>query len=214
MPNWTFQDFLSFTGSLLVSIGGASVVILGLSKWFGDFMASRLLQRQIFRHEKELEDIKSKYSSELEETKSELDKSKALFFRYSEKQFELYNALWKVLWDLKKKADELWELADPKELPNLSKKVSLVKEAINVNVLIIEEEHYEQLNKLVDKFEKFDFGKKQLVELRNKSAHQVEEIGVDEHMVRQVIANNGLVKEEYDHLINELSKSFRKQIKG
>ncbi|MEP7232362.1 MAG: hypothetical protein ABI691_19020 [Ginsengibacter sp.] len=214
MPNWTFQDFLSFTGALIVSIGGAGVIILGLSKWFGDLMASRILQKQIFKHEKELEDIKSKFSTELEETKSELDKSKALFYRYSEKQFELYNALWKVLWNLKKKGDELWEYADPKELPSLSKNVSIVKEAVNVNILIIEEDHYKQLNTLIEKFEKFDFGKKQLVELRNKSAHQVEEIGVNEIIVRQVISDNGLVKQEYDHLIKELAKSFRKQIKG
>jgi len=212
--DWKFQDFLNFTASILVSIGGASVVILAISKWFGDFLASRLLQNQKFTHEKELEDIKSKYTKELEGVKVELEKSKSLFQRYSEKQFELYNNLWKVLWDLKKKADELWDNADPKELPNFSKKVGIVKEAINLNILIIEEDHFEQLMILIEQFEKFEFGKKELIQLRNKSAHQIQEIGVNQEMVRQVIEHNRHKKQQYDTIIQELAKNFRNQIKG
>ena len=212
--NWTFTDFMNLAASLIISIGGAGVIILALSKWFGDFMANRLLQGQKFSHEKELEEIKSKYTRELENTKAELERSKSLFQRYSEKQFELYNNLWKVLWDLKKKADELWENADPKELPALSKKVWIVKEAVNINVLIIEEEHFEQLLNLVRQFEDFEFGKKQLVQLRNKTAHQVEEIGVNPEMVRDVIDRNWATKQEYDRLISDLALSFRNQIKG
>lgn len=212
--NWTFIDFMNLAASMIVSVGGAGVIILALSKWFGDFMANRLLQGKKFSHEKELEEIKSKYTSELEKTKSELEKSKSLFQRYSEKQFELYNNLWKVLWDLKKKADELWENADPQELPGLSKKVWVVKEAVNINVLIIEEVHFEQLLNIVKRFEDFEFGKKQLVQLRNKSAHQVQEIGVSQEMVRQVIEKNRATKQDYDQLISDLAISFRNQIKG
>lgn len=66
----------------------------------------RLIQ---YKHERELEALKNKYANELETTKAELEKTKLLFARYSEKQFELYNDLWKVLLYTKQQADMLWE---------------------------------------------------------------------------------------------------------
>lgn len=210
--NWNFTDFLNLAGSLIISIGGAGVLIIGLSKYFGDNLAKALLQKHKFSHEKDLEEIKSKYSTELETTKNELEKSKALFHRYSEKQFELYNNLWKLLWRLKKQADDLWEEADPKLLPKFSKLVYSVEEAANINILIIEDNHYKQLISLVSKFQEFEFGKKQLISLRNKSAHQIEESGLNQQLVRNVIMRNGNIKSDYDKLIMDIAQSFKNQI--
>ena len=90
-------EYVKLVTAFIVSIGGSSVVIIALSKWFGNFLSTRLLDAYNNKHEKELEVIKTKYASELENTKNELEKAKSQFLRYSEKQFELYNDLWKVL---------------------------------------------------------------------------------------------------------------------
>ena len=84
------MEYVKLVTAFVVSIGGSSVVIVALAKFFGGFISTRLLDSYNNKHEKELEEIKNKYSSELEKTKSELEKAKLQFQRYSEKQFELY----------------------------------------------------------------------------------------------------------------------------
>ena len=54
--------------------------------------------------------------------------------RYSEKQFELYNDLWRVLLYTKRQADALWEKADPQQIPSFSEQIRLTRNAINDNL--------------------------------------------------------------------------------
>ncbi|KGE84826.1 MAG: hypothetical protein NXI26_27615 [bacterium] len=210
----TFPDFLELLSALFVSIGGATVVIIGVSKWFGDFLSKRLLDNYNNKHQEDLEAIKSKYSTQLENTKTELDKAKSLFLRYSEKQFELYNDLWKVLLQTKHQADMLWDKATPEKIPSFAEQISLTRKAIDDNLILIEDEHYEKLIELINQFDKFQFGKKTLVELRNKPRDEFENQRIDSQMVINTIQTNRGVKESYDKLIMEIGKSFREQIKG
>ena len=80
-------EYVKLATAFIVSIGGASVVVVGLAKWFGDFLSKRLLDSYNNKHEQELESIKNKYAKELEEAKSAIEKEKMQFARYSEKQF-------------------------------------------------------------------------------------------------------------------------------
>jgi len=141
MVSFTFTDFLNLIGALVVSIGGTSVITIALAKYFGEFMSQRLLDRYNNKHETELEGIKTKYQKELESTKTELEKAKSLYLRYTEKQFELYNDLWKVLLYTKQQADSLWEKASPEKIPSFIEQIQLTKKAVNDNMLLIEEEH-------------------------------------------------------------------------
>ena len=38
-----YSEYLKLLGAILTSVGGATVVIIALSKWFGDFLSKRLL---------------------------------------------------------------------------------------------------------------------------------------------------------------------------
>lgn len=214
MVTFSFTDFLELIGALLVSIGGASVVIIGLSKWFGEFMSQRLLDKYNNKHETELEGIKTKYQKELESTKTDLDKAKSLYLRYTEKQFELYNDLWKVLLYTKQQADYLWEKASPEKIPSFIEQIQLTKNAVNDNMLLIEEEHYTKLDSLICQFEEFRLGKERLIDLRNKSIEEIEQHGVTQAEAQTTINDNRVWKAKYDALIFEIGKSFRTQIKG
>ena len=161
-------EYFKLVTALVVSIGGASVIIVALAKWFGDFLSHRLLDSYNNRHEKELEELKGKYANELEETKSELEKAKLQFVRYSEKQFELYNDLWKVLLYTKQQADMLWQRADPSQIPAFSEQIRLTRRAIDDNLLLIEDEHYNKLIQLIGQFEQFKFGKQKLIDIRTQ----------------------------------------------
>ena len=207
-----FVDFVKLIGATLVAIGGASIVIIGLAKWFGDFLSKRLLDNFNNRHESELQGIKGKYQREFEEVKTELEKAKSQFLRYSEKQFELYNDLWRVLLYTKYQADELWESAVPEKIPAFGEQIKLTRIAINDNLLLIEDDHYNKLMELIRKFEQFQFGKVKLIDVRSQSNEGTDNISRVE--AKNTINQNRKTKETYDELIMEIGKSFRNQIKG
>lgn len=206
-------EYVKLAAAFFISIGGASVVVVALAKWFGGFISNRLLDSYNNKHKTELENLKNKYANELEKTKNELEKAKLQFVRYSEKQFELYNDLWKILVYTKRQADMLWEKADPAQIPAFSEQIRLTKNAINDNLLLIEEGHYNKLIELINQFERFQFGKQKLVEIRiHYNEEQTQSISKED--TREVIVQNQKTKENYDNLIMDIGKSFRNQIKG
>lgn len=207
-------EYIKLVTAFVVSIGGASVVIIAIAKWFGDFLSHRLLDSYNNKHEKELEELKGKYANELEETKSELEKAKLQFVRYSEKQFELYNDLWKVLLYTKQQADMLWQKADPSQIPAFSEQIRLTRRAIDDNLLLIEDEHYDKLILLIGQFEQFQFGKLKLIDIRSQMENGNDVPSVTKEEAQSTIKKNKKTKDKYDELIMDIGKSFRNQIKG
>ncbi len=207
-------DCIKLATAFFASVGGASVIVIALAKWFGGFMSQRLLDSYNNKHEQELEELKSKYARELESTKSELEKTKLQFVRYSEKQFELYNDLWKTLQITKQQADMLWLKADPMQIPSFGEQIRLTRKAIDDNLLLIEEDHYNKLIKLIGQFEQFQFGKLRLVDIRSQLNEETFNPTISKEEAETTINNNKTTKDNYDALIMEIGKSFRDQIKG
>lgn len=208
------KDIFQLLAALAVSLGGTTVVVVALAKWFGGFISTRLLDSYNNKHERELEKIKSNYSTELEKTKSELEKAKSRFLRYSEKQFELYNDLWKVLLQTKHQADMLWEKANPQQLPAFGEQIRLTRKAIDDNMILIEEDHYEKLIQLISQFENFQFGKLRLIEVSAQVPGNTPNNEPSEQEMRRAITKNSKIKSSYESLILEIGKSFRDQIRG
>lgn len=208
------KDIFQLLAALAISLGGTTVVVVALAKWFGGFISTRLLDSYNNKHERELEKIKSNYSTELEKTKSELEKAKSRFLRYSEKQFELYNDLWKVLLQTKHQADMLWEKANPQQLPAFGEQIRLTRKAIDDNMILIEEDHYEKLIQLISQFENFQFGKLRLIEVSAQVPDNTPNNEPSEQEMRSAITKNSKIKSSYESLILEIGKSFRDQIRG
>lgn len=207
-------EYIKLFTAFVVSIGGASVVVIALAKWFGEFMSHRLLDSYNNKHERELEELKSKYATELENTKTELEKTKLQFARYSEKQFELYNDLWKTLLYTKQQADMLWKKADPSQIPAFSEQIRQTRNVINDNLLLIEETHYEKLIQLIGQFEQFRFGKLKLIDVNSQIEGTDTGQTITKAEAQETINRNKKTKEKYDELIMDIGKSFRNQIKG
>ena len=207
-------EYTKLFTTLVVSIGGTSVVVIALAKWFGEFMSHRLLDSYNNKHERELEKLKSKYATELENTKTELEKTKLQFARYSEKQFELYNDLWKTLLYTKQQADMLWKKADPSQIPAFSEQIRQTRNVINDNLLLIEETHYEKLIQLIGQFEQFRFGKLKLIDVNSQIEGTDTGQTITKAEAQETINRNKKTKEKYDELIMDIGKSFRNQIKG
>ena len=210
--NWI--EYIKLASAFFLSVGGSGVIIVALAKWFGGFLSNRLLDSYNNKHENELEALKNKYANELEKTKNELEKAKLQFARYSEKQFELYNDLWRVLLYTKQQADMLWQKADPTKIPSFSEQIRLTRKAINDNLLLIEEEHYNKLIQLIEQFEQFQFGKLKLIDIRTQIEDGESIQTITEEDTKSTIQQNKATKDKYDELIMDIGKSFRNQIKG
>lgn len=214
MEDFDIKSVLEWLGAIIISVGGTSAIVIAISKWFGDRLATKLLEKDRSKYQRELEALKTKYQSELETKKSELEKSKSLFLRYSEHQFNLYNDLWKSLCDLKHIGEELWEKAEPQLIKKFSKQLRETKLTVEKSALLIEDGHYKSLTTILDKFGSFEIGKLKLINLRNRTAHEMNEYGVRDFEIRRVIEDNGQTKLEFVQLTEELSSAFKTQIKG
>lgn len=222
--------------AIVVALGGTSAIVFALSKWSGGILANKLLEKDKARYLRELEEIKAKYltdlekdkakyqrelegvkteyQTELEVRKSELEKSKSIFFRYSEHQFTLYNNLWMSLCDLKQIADELWEKVEIPRLKKFSKQLKTTKSSVEKSALLIEDTHYEDLIRILGAFENFGQGKINLTEVRNSTAQELEQYKGRESEISWIIEQNSLLKQEFTTLLDKVSKSFKEQIKG
>jgi hypothetical protein len=207
----TWENIFKLTTAFFASVGGATVVIIGVSKWFGDFLSQKLLASTSQKHEKDLEEIKSKYSKELEITKDDLAKARTMYARYSERQFNSYNSLWKVLLQTKRQAEVLWSEPNPDRLKTFAEQIRLTKQAIEDEQLLIEDKHIEQLNKLLHEFENFELGKTNLITILSRGNEA--ELPTQSE-IETAIVNNKDVKDKYDQLLEKVVKNFRKQIKG
>ena len=214
MENLDIKLALEWLGAIVISVGGTSAIVIGLAKWFGDRLANKLLEKDKAKYQEELEGLKTKYQTELETKKTELEKSKSMFLRYSEHQFNLYNELWKSLCDLKHIGEELWERAEIQKVKDFSKQLKTTKLTVEKSALLIEDNHFKDLIKILDNFGQFEFGKMTLISLRNRQAHELENYGVNEGEIRRVIDRNRQTKQEFVILVDNLSVEFKRQIKG
>ena len=189
-------------------------IILALSKWFGSILATKLLEKDKAKYQEELEKLKSKYQKELERKKIELEKSKTLFLRYSEHQFEIYNELWKSLCDLKFSGEELWEKAETSRLKKFSQQLQNTKKTVERGAILIENDHYQQLLDIFKRFENFQIGKLTLINVRNRSVQEIHDNGIDSHQINWLIDQNRKEKDQYNELIENILNSFKLQLKG
>jgi hypothetical protein len=78
----------------------------------------------------------------------------------------------------------------------------------------VEDRHYKDLIQLLDNFGKCEFGKLTLISLRNRQAHELADYGVNNVEIQRVIDQNRQAKQQYASMVDELSITFKKQIKG
>jgi len=214
MTNFDIKTALDWLGAILISVGGTSAIFLALTKWFGDRLANKLLEKDKAKYQEEIEGLKKKYQEEIEVKKTELEKTKSLFLRYSEHQFNLYNELWKSLCDLKNISEELWARAEPTKLKDFSVQLRTTKITVEKSALLIEDTHYNNLVKLLERFERFQVGKLTLITLRNKQVQELSDYGIEDFEIKRLIEQNRQTKQDFFLMVDKLRITFKRQIKG
>lgn len=135
--------------------------------------------------------------------KSELKKERAL--KYYDLQFEQYNKLWSDLVELQIIADDLWEKAQSSKMRNFISQLKRTKNSIRKYSLIIEENDYQELIKILNSFENYQVGKENLIKSRDTN--------LSNEIISEIIKNNKQLKEKYDELLTKIRKKLRKQLK-
>jgi hypothetical protein len=189
---------------ILTAIGGTAVVIVGLSSWLGKVWATRIANQEAHKFQIQFDAIKREKNLLFEALKSAI-------LRYSDKQFALYNELWRSLCELKASADDLWEEVNFQKVKTFAKQVKEAKDAIERNALLIEDHHYTRIKRIISQFEEFEFEKKRLVDLRSMSARSND---LDPYTIRNTIENNRQIKDQYTQLLVDLCQNFKSQIRG
>ncbi|EHD1699191.1 hypothetical protein [Vibrio vulnificus] len=209
-----FINVLSVSASVVVSLGGAGAILMGLSSWLGKVWAARILEEDKNKYATALEALKSQYQLDVE-------KNKSVFLRYSETQFNLYNAVWSALCELDASADALWNKASKPAVKRFHSALKTASREVEKGALVIEDIHYNNLNELLSTFGKFRFGKAKLIELREENGDDIIPFGNDvsfsdlnEYEIRSVIEENGHVREQYKDLMGEIRNGFKKQLRG
>ena len=192
----TTAEITKIVLGILAALGGGGAIVLGLSNYFGQFLAKRYEEK-----------IKAKFQNEINEYQSQLDIIKQTTIRYSDKQFEHYSKLWASLYDLKILADDLWQQATSPRLEKFSKQLKSTKTEIEKASLFIEETHYKELTDTIRHFSEYQIGKSDLINYRQANYY-------DDYQVQQMIADNGIKKLEFEKLILVVKADLKKQIGG
>jgi hypothetical protein len=192
----TLTEITKIVLGFIAAIGGGGLIVLGLSNYFGQFLAKRYEEK-----------IKAKFQNEINEYQSQLDILKQSTIRYSDKQFEHYSKLWSSLYDLKLLADDLWQQATPARLEKFSRQLRNTKTEIERASLFIEENHYKELSETIKFFSKYQIGKSDLINYRQVN-------NFDDYNIEKMIADNGAKKAAFETLILAVKADLKNQIGG
>lgn len=194
------SDIFAVSAAVIGSVGGAALIIIGLSSWLGKVWANRILEQDRFRYQSEIEKLRNELTSQRE-------KGNFAFSMYFEGQFKIYNDLWVSLVELRHWVDQLWADATSRNLRNFIRALEKAQRQIQNSALLIESDHYNQINAAMQAFADYKVGKEGLVSGRN--AHQI-----DDNEVREIIEGNQQNRQLIVQFTDEMLAKMRSQLRN
>lgn len=157
----------STAAAILASVGGESVIIVGLSAWISKVWAERIYLKNSSSHNKDLEEIKKDYAIELEHLKSEISQHRDLMSISQNALLSGYNSsrertliaienLWKKILEIKEIVSDFIYFYSVLQPSEYSKAVS---EETSLNLIHVKPEEFDakvlQVSKGVDELRLF-----------------------------------------------------------
>lgn len=91
------KEVFEVASAVLVSLGGGSAIVFGLSNWLGKVWANRILENEKDQHNRELEKYKRELSEELERVKAFNDKALYVSKAQYDNEYRIYTEIWAKL---------------------------------------------------------------------------------------------------------------------
>lgn len=193
------SDIFAVSAAIIGSVGGAALIIVGLSSWLGKVWANRILEQDRFRYQSEIEKLKNELASERE-------KGNFAFSIYFEGQFKIYNDLWVSLIELRRCVDQLWAEATNRNLRSFIRALEKAQRQIQNSALLIEPDHYNQITTVMQAFADYKVGKEGLVSMRN--AQQLED-----KQIQEIIESNQYNRQLIVQFTDDILAKMRGQLR-
>ena len=129
-------------------------------------------------------------------------------------QYDVYIDLWKQLGILQSAVDTLWTSATEKNILHLARQLRETKRAIQEWSLFFNNRHLQQLNEAIRILDNFHIGKNKLRNLRSKKQLSEFPRKFNESTIQQQIEQNGLYRQQFQTLIDQIRATFRAKLSG
>jgi Glu-tRNA(Gln) amidotransferase subunit E-like FAD-binding protein len=197
----SIDEIFKISGAILGSVGGAAVIIVGLSSWLGKVWANRILEKDKLAYSSELERIKNQLHTDAE-------KRQFIFSLYFEGQFKLYNDLWVSLAGLQNEVEKLWEEASTRNLKTFVTALTKAKQQIRNSALLIDQVHYKEIMEVIENLENYHVGKERLINTRRNIEN------VSQGDVQEIIEQNRHNREKINTFVEHMLDEMRSQVSG
>lgn len=178
---------------ILAAVGGIGIVVIGLSKFLGSILRDRLKESQ--RRQTELDLEATQYR------RVQAD-------RFVNTQFDVYLELWETLQALRLAVDTLWHKATKPNIATLALQLRKTKEKVNNWSLFFDDNHLQELLRLLQNLEKLRAGKIRLFDIRSREDMKY----VYPKEIESQVQENRQSKEQFDNLLENLRRSFRDRL--
>jgi hypothetical protein len=197
----TTEEILKICAALIGSVGGAALIIVGLSSWLGKVWANRILEKDKLHYQGELESIK-------QQLQIASQKEHTVFSRYYEGQFRIYNELWVALVELESGVDALWSDASRGNLRMFESAARKAKRKIRESALLIDPEHYTEIMGALQDIKEYRQGKEHLI-LERRRIDQM-----DDSEIAQIVERNRDNRDKIKNFTSRIMDGMRAQIGG
>jgi hypothetical protein len=92
--NFSTTEAFQVALSVLLSLGGGGLIVMSLSGWLGKVWANRLMQQDMAKHNRDLEELKSKFEAVNQRLQAQLDKALHVYRIQFETEFKALTEIW------------------------------------------------------------------------------------------------------------------------
>lgn len=94
------NEIFELVGAVLCSLGGGAVIISAAAKWCGDFLAQKLFANVEHKHEKEIEQYKTRLQDMSTKFNALVEHSMQVASKQYDMEVEIYQNIWQALYNL------------------------------------------------------------------------------------------------------------------
>ncbi len=108
----SLKDFFAAIGQVVIYLFVSGTALIGLSTWIGNIIASKIIEKNRFKFQTEIEAIKKEANIALEKVRAFSEKDLFIHRLQFEKEFSIYVELWGKLIELKRATSFLRPIID------------------------------------------------------------------------------------------------------
>lgn len=91
------KEAFEIAGAVILSLGGGSAIVWGLSSWLGKVWANRILESEKVKYSKQIEEYKAELEKSISRINAEQDKRLYISKTQYDNEYKIYQNIWEKL---------------------------------------------------------------------------------------------------------------------